>query len=244
MNFISNMLLICAYALIFGIKKNYGRISAAAAAGGTYAVCEAVFMLPEVFRAAALVLMAFIAFGRYKVIQHTLRLMILAIIAEGITIMAVSVIGADAKLASGRITVFAKGAPLFILYVLSYPCMLLFKHAAVRGNRIKQVYIRYNNRETHFNVLYDSGNLLKYHGRPVLIAEWEAVKSLMESAEYEEYRERASDFVLYRTIAKNGAVPVFEPEICRIDGEPVNISAAVVEQGFSGQYKGIVGSIG
>lgn len=241
-NFISNMLLLCAYTVIFRIKRRYMRIAGAAALGGIYAVCEAVFMIPVVLRAAVVVIMVFTAFGRYRLIVHTLRIMLLTVFAEGITIIAASITGAGAEMAAGRITVFAPELPLFIFYLLSYPCMLLAKRA-LKSNSIKRVYIRYNSREVSFNVLYDSGNLLKHRGKPVLIAEWQAVKELFSCKTYEEYNEKASDFVLYRTIGKNGAVPVFEPDICRIDGELKDISAAVVERGFARKYKGIIGSI-
>lgn len=243
-NFVSNILLLLAYTVIFGIKRSHMRLAGSAAAGGLYAVCEAILELPVLLRIAALLLMILAAFGRHRLMLHTFRLMLLAVFAEGITLIAASVIGANAELAAGRITVFAPELPLFILYLLSYPVMLIVKRAAANSGRIKRVYIRYNNKEVRFNVLYDSGNLLKHHGRPVLIAEWQAVEELFSCKTYEEYRDQASDFVLYRTIGKNGAVPVFEPDACRIDGEPKDVSAAVVGRTFARQYKGIVGSAG
>ena len=240
-NFISNMLLLLAYTVIFGIKRSYARLAIASSAGGIYAVCEAVWDIPAVLRAAALIAMVFIAFGRHRLMLHAFRVMLMTVFAEGITLIASSALGANAELAALRITLFAPELPLLFLYLLSYPLLLIAKKATANAGRIRNVYIRYNNRETRFRVLYDSGNLLRHRGKPVLIAEWKAVEELFPCMTYEEYKDQASDFVLYRTIGKNGAVPVFEPDVCRIDGELKEVSAAVAERSFAGQYKGIIG---
>lgn len=241
-NVLSDFMLFCAYTVLYGVKKVYLRIAAASAFGGVFAVLDTVYDLSGVIRIPVLFIMVFIVFGRHRLLMNTLRLMMIIVLIQGITIMTVSAVGADALLVSGTVNVFVRGAELFIIYIFSYPVLLLIKKFIVKNDRIKSVYIECGGKKVCFNALYDSGNLLKYHNIPVMVVQWNAVMDLMNYSSYEEYYQNAEGYVLYKTIGKNGVIPIFKPSTCKIDGDIHNIAIAVVNYGFGNKYKGIVGN--
>lgn len=242
-NFISDFLLIYAYAVICGIKKRKRMIDIAAAAGGLYAVIEAVFGFSIVLRAVLPFIMAFISFGRHKALYNAAGLVLFSICIEGVTIAALSFFGAGAEFASGKVTLFTSGITAAFVYIASYPIIIAARHFFKRGGRYRTVEIYYNGREIKFRALYDSGNLLKYRGMPVVIADWHTAAGLFSAESYAELITSAPDVVSYSTISKSGIMPVFVPDICRIDGKQCSAAAAVSEKRFSGGYGGIAGNI-
>ncbi len=241
-NFISNILLFYAYALLHGIKRRRLRIITASAAGAVYAVIEAVLYIPMLFRAAVLAVMTVTAFGRARAVLNTLGIMFTAVCAEGITAAVLAFSGADARLASGAVTVFAPEAAAALAYFAAYPAMLLYKRIFRRGGRYKSVVLFLNGIRVSFRVMYDSGNLLKYKGLPVIIANWKEIRALFGCGTYAELIDCLPDMISYGTIGKSGVMPVFIPDKCTIDGMECAAAAAVTERGFKG-CGGIAGDI-
>ncbi len=241
-NFASNILLFYAYALLHGIKRKRIRIISAAAAGAVYAVLEAVLLIPMFLRAAVLAMMTVAAFGRTKAALNTLGIMFTAVCAEGVTAAALAFTGADARLASGCVTVFAPETAAAAVYFAAYPAMLLYKRLFRRGGRYKSVAFYMDGMRVSFKALYDSGNLLKYKGMPVIVANWEEVRELFGCTEYSELFECLPDMLSYGTIGKGGVMPVFVPDKCTVDGTECAAAAAVTERSFKG-CGGIAGDI-
>lgn len=241
-NALSDFLLLCTYTFLYGVKRSYIRIIASSVSCGLYSVFEAVYDIHYVFRIPVLFLMVLIAWGRIRFITNTLKLMTIIVCIQGITVFVLSAVSIDASLVSGTLNVFANGTELFVIYIISYPVMLLVKHIVIKKNRIRHIYVEFNGRNALFDALYDSGNLLRYHNKPVIVAQWSAVCNVMEYDSYDEYYKNAQDYVLYKTIGRNGVIPVFEPNICRIDGEIHEVEIAIVNYGFGKRYNAIVGN--
>jgi hypothetical protein len=88
--------------------------------------------------------------------------------------------------------------------------------------------------------LADSGNLLKYHGLPVIFTDWQTVSRLIEKESYSGLMNSAEDFVMYGTVGGGGVLPIILPDICRADGKETTAAVAVREREFSGKYHGII----
>ena len=106
----------------------------------------------------------------------------------------------------------------------------------------RNVRIRYNGKEVSFSAMYDSGNLLKYHGKPVIIISWSKAAELFEADLYEELMSASEEFVMYGTIGSGGIIPIFKPECCFVGENKKDIYAAITENDLGG-YSAIVGDI-
>lgn len=242
-NLLSNALMLYSYSFFYGIKPHHSRLAAAAALGGLYATAEVILDLPHIIRVGVMILLVVTAFGKAGFIRHTSRIMLMCFAIEGITIAIVAMIGAGAELAYGSIVLFASEPVCAAIFITSYPVYCL----TIKLIRVRQQYIRldirYNNREAHLNVLRDSGNLLRYHDRPVIMVAWDAAEALFEHSSYSELKENTETFAIYRTINGAGTVPIIEDAKCITDGIASNAALAVVERKFKGKYNGIAGDI-
>ncbi len=238
-NTVSNILLLYAYCILYRIKINKLRLVTAAAAGGVYAVFDAVLALPWVLRIIMLLVMVCIAFGMRGRAAHTLRLMFISVCVEAVTLAGIVLVGGSAVI-SGVITVFAHGTPAAVIYLLAYPVLIGIKHIMRLRQKYRRVSIIHTGREIEFIALYDSGNLLKYKGRPVITVDWKTAQSLFPYAEFDELELNSTAFVMYNTLSGGGLMPVFEDVKCYINGISVNSVMAVTSRSFTGKYKGII----
>lgn len=242
-NAFSNEMLMYSYCMIRGIKPRHGRIALSSAICGVYAAVETVFTLPHILRAGVLAALAYTIFGKEAILKHIAELMFICFAVEGITITAISAAGGYAELAKGGITLFASEPVTAGIYVLSYPAFVIIQTIRGRKKKYQRLAIEHRNRKIELNVLHDSGNLLRYHNKPVVMIAWEAAAPLFDFKSFAELKEGAEAFVIYETISGAGVVPVIEPERCRLDGAEVSAAAAVVERKFKGKYCGIAGDI-
>lgn len=242
-NMVSQMLMLYSYGILSGAKIHHRRIAAAASAGGAYAAAEAIAAIPHILRIPVLALLCLIAFGRRRLVHDTAQLMLLCLAAEGLTVAAVSVIGGGAELAKGTVTLFASEPVTAIIYAASYPVLLLYKRLSDMKKKYRRITVIYKGKATEFTALYDSGNLLKYHDRAVILTDSATGLAIAEGSSYDELMACAEAFITYGTIGKSGVLPVLEPECCRIDGRETAAALAVADRSFKGKYNGIVGEI-
>ena len=240
-NTLSDALLLYSYTYIAGAKPRHGRMLGAAAAGGLYSAFEAALALPQLLRAGVLFGLAYLAFGRAAVIKHTVKLMLMCFIIESITLTAVSAIGAGAALARGGIVIFASEPVSAALFIGAYPAYILIMKLFAKRRKYLRLRLTYRGRIAELDALSDSGNLLKYHNKPVIMAAWDSVGHLFDSTCYEELKNKSDSFVMYHTVSGAGILPVIEPEKCEADGAEVNAAVAVVSRKFKGRYSAIAG---
>lgn len=242
-NFVSNALLFYAYAMLRGVKKRHIRILSSAAAAALYAVTEAVFGISVYLRPVVLAAAVALAFGYAGVISNTLGIMFVSVCAEGMTVAVLSFLGTDAVFAAGSISVFAPELLSAAVYFAAYPILLLCRYFIGKQRRCRKIMIRYNDKEISFKAMYDSGNLLKYKGMPVLIIDAETAGPLFDCGKYSEIFSAAPDILRFGTVGKSGIMPVFVPDKCVIDGVECPAAAAVSERGFGNGFGGIAGDI-
>ena len=242
-NSLSNALLLYSYCFFYGIKPRHRRIAAASALCGAYAAAEAVLDLPRAFRVVIFILVVLAALGRSGLLKHASRLMLMCFAVEGITLAAVSTLGAGAELAQGSVILFASEPVCAVIFVSAYPAFCLGMRLAKKRRRYLYLDISRRGRSAHVKVLRDSGNLLRYHDRPVIMIAWDAVKSLFEHGSYSELSENADAYAVYRTLNGAGTVPIIEDASCKADGIESNAAIGVVERRFKGKYNGVAGDI-
>ena len=242
-NSLSNALLLYSYSFFYGITPRHSRLIGAAALGGLFASAEAILDLPHILRVGVLILLTVIAFGRGGLARRVSQLMLMCFAAEGITIAAVSMMGAYAELAPDGIVLFASEPVCAAIFIAAYPTYYLVLKLIKAQNRYIRLSIRYRGREVRLTVLRDSGNLLRYHDRPVIMVAWEAVAALFDHNSYKELRSSTEAFAIYRTISGAGTVPIIDGAECITDGIISNAALAVVERKFKGKYCGVAGDI-
>lgn len=231
-NFASNILLLIAYRQLRGMGKKRLRIAAAAALGALYAVFETVFAFTAAFRIPLLVIMTCVAFGARGLIENTLGVMFVSVCAEGLAIAVTAFSGARAALAAGQITLFASEPAMAAVYISAYPLLMIFYRIIGKKRRKRRVVLEYGGKKTSFLALYDSGNLLRYNGLPVIVIGSETARELIDFTSYDELTAAAPELLRYNTVGGGGVMPVFVPERCTIDGAEVRAAAAVAERGF------------
>lgn len=242
-NTLSNALLLYAYAYSSGRMQRHRRMVSAAAAGGFYAALEASLGIPPVLRAAVLPGVVYIAFGRTAIIKHTVRLMLICFVIEGITLTILSAAGAGAALTRGTVIIFASEPVCAAIFICAYPAYIIIMRLRARGRRHIRMRLTYRGRCAEFYALYDSGNLLKYRSKPVIMAAWDAVRDILDCPDYERFCDSAEDFVIYHTISGAGVLPIIEPDICEADGAEINAAVAVVRRKFKGKYSALAGEL-
>lgn len=242
-NMLANELLMYSYCVICKIKPQHGKMAAAAGGCAVYAVAEAVLRLPGFFRLALLPCMVYAGFGKQGIVRHTSRLMLMCFALEGVVMTALAAGGASAELAGGCVTVFTSEPFGAAVYIFAYPVLWTLSRLYNRERQCRHLYIEYDNKTTEFDVLYDSGNLLRYRNKPVIMAAWEAAAPLFEFDRYAELNDNADSFVIYETISGAGVVPVINPQRCVLEGSDIDAAVAVVEKRFKGKYCGVVGNI-
>ncbi len=241
-NTFASAVLLYIYRFTGGVGAGARRILGAAAVSGAYAVAEAVLRLPHIMRIPALALTAFAAFGGRTVIKNTVALMLICVCIEGITAAVMASFGANARLAGGTVTIFASEPVTAVVYLLAYPALAAARRIAARG-RTRFVTVRYRSRRADFKALYDSGNLLRHRGRPVLFLDMKTAEKLTGCADYAAIAAEAEEAVAYNTVNGGGAAPVLCGAKIYVDGVPAEAAAAVMNKSMSGGWGGIIGEV-
>lgn len=240
-NTVSDILLFSAYRYITHSKTSMVRITAVSVFGGMYSVLESVFRISCYVRPAVLTAMCALIWGHKNAVKNTINIYSAVLCVEGITMLFVSCMGADAYLAAGTVTVFIPKLKLFAAAAASYILYAAVKIYLKKAERIKRTELVINKRKTALDVLYDSGNLLRYKNKPVMIVCFGAVKDLLNEQDYNSFFNRSEAFVHYSTIRGDGIAPVLEPESLSIDGRRSEAAVAVVREELGEGYQGIIG---
>lgn len=242
-NALSDLLLLCTCCVLNSGGIRWRRVIAASVLGGGYAVAEAVFYLPHVLRTAVLFCMMLMVSGRKRVVTDFLKCVFMLVFVEGAVTAGMSILGADAVLVKGTVNIFAPAAAVTVVYLLAYPALLLIRYVSRRKKRFYEMVIEHNGRRADFRILRDSGNLLRFHNKPVAVVSWDGVAELFGNDDFEAYRQKAENFVMYGTIGGGGAAPVFEPDRCTLDGIPREVEIAVTDRKFGTGWCGVAGEI-
>lgn len=240
-NTLSDALLLYSYSYLNGAKPRHKRLLSASAAGGLYAAFEAALALPQLLRAGVLFGLVYIVYGNGAIIKHTTRLMLMCFVIESITLTMIAAMGAGAVLARCGIVIFASEPISAALFISAYPLYILIMKLRAGKRKYMRLRLTYRGRTAKLDALCDSGNLLKYRGKPVIMAAWDSVSHLFDSTGYDELKEKSESFVIYHTISGAGLLPVIEPEHCEADGAEVSAAVAVVSRKFKGKYSALAG---
>lgn len=241
-NTFASAVLLYIYRFCGGVSAGRRRILGAAALSGLYAVCEAVLRLPHFMRVPAMALMVLAAFGRRLAVKNTVALMLVCACVSGITAAVMASFGVSARLAGGTVTVFASEPVTAAVYLLAYPVLIAARRIAARG-RTRIVSVRYRGRRADFAALYDSGNLLRYRGRPVLFLDMKTASELTGLPDYESIAAAAEEAVAYSTVNGGGAAPVLGGAQIYVDGAARDAAAAVMNRTMRGSWGGIIGEV-
>ena len=241
-NFISTTALFSGYSAVFGGVIKPLRLILSGAVSGAYAVCEAVFLLPHIMRIAVLFLLTAIAFGRKEVLLNTARFALVAACIEVLFMLIMGIMGQNAFITDGSVTVFCGGLVGIMVYFLSYPLLILIKLYAKKRAGEKHAEFVINGQKITLRLLYDSGNLLVYKGVSVAVISWDSIKDLFSDMDFDEFLITSEDRMIYNTVGSGGIIPVITPDNPQIDGSAVNIKIAVSQRSFNG-YDGVVGEL-
>ena len=151
-----------------------------------------------------------------------------------------TVMGNDAYIANGSVTVFSGDIFGLIIYGLSLPLIVLFKNMVKMRMKIRKCQITINGKKIDVSLLYDSGNLLMHKGVNVAVVSWDAIKDALGTDTYEEFVLIAEDRMIFNTVGSNGILPVTEPEKFLLDGREVSVKLALINKKFN-TYDGIIG---
>lgn len=242
-NAIFNFLLFSAYKYIAGLKTNTIRLVSVSAAGGVYAVFESVYSISGYIRPFALAVMCLMIWGRSDMVKNTVNTIFIVICVEGLTILIMSCTGADASMTSGTVMVFMSKIKTAAAVAAAYFIYVAVKIYLKRSNAYKRVELVINGYRLNVRVLSDSGNLLKYKNKTVMILRYDAISEIAPTEDYNSFFNHSEEYISYRTIDGGGIIPVFEPEQCCIDGSRYDIAVGVVRNGFGRRYQGIIGSL-
>ncbi len=239
-NFVSTLTLILAYGVMFACKRHILRAVIAAAVSGIYAVAEVILSLPYILRIAVLTFVSIISFGRYSILYNTSRLVFVGVCIQIVFILLMTVMGNDAYIANGSITVFSGNISGFIIYSLAFPLMLIIRRIIKVRSELRACRFVINGKDISLMLLYDSGNLLTHNGVSVAVVAWSSMKEILGIDSYSDFTEKADDKMTFNTVGNGGVLPVIVPDTAIADGREINIKIAVADRGFKG-CDGIIG---
>lgn len=227
--------------------------SALGAAGTVLIFC---FGAQHVFLKAALafvmILCAYGYEGRRTLKIFAAFLLIMAAIS-GIVTMLISVIplGSDSVIRNGIVYFDISGVLLFVFLLIAYPLICLLSKG-IRERKNRTVYltkIERSGKTVTVNALFDSGNKLKepITGRPVVVAEWEAVRELFEeSVEFEQILDKAEEYKLwlipYHALGNgSGRIFAFMADRIQIEKQVTErVFIGITDETFSKEYKALL----
>ncbi len=146
-------------------------------------------------------------------------------------------IGSDSAIRNGIVYFDISGKLLFMILLVVYPTIcLLSKGLRARKNRkVYPTVIERAGKSVSVEALFDSGNKLKepMTGRPVVVAEWEAVKDLFETpAEFSQLPEKIEEYRLW--LIPYSALGKTDGRIFAFLADRISIEKQVTERVFIG----------
>lgn len=247
-------LIILGKSMKLSIRKLRVVMGSAVGAAGTV-VIFALEINSALLKAALAFVMIICAYGwaGRKMISRFAVFLLITASTSGIAAALISLIptGTDSVIKNG-IIYFDISGRLFLLILLAvYPILcILSKGIKSRVNRrTYMAEIKRDGRSVAVNALFDSGNTLKepITGRPVVIAEWNAVKGLFENpVEFELLSDKMEDYKLwivpYHALGKKqGRIFAFMADRIQIEEKVTErIFIGVTDQKLSEEYKALL----
>lgn len=260
-NFMFCCLALALLAKCLTVRICVPRLLAAAAVGAAGAVI--VFCIDAPAFAAALLklalsaVMIICAFGFHKrrTAVYFLIFTLFMAILSGAVIFIISAFSGNVNsvIKNGIVYFDMSGRAFFFSLIAAYPAsfflLSLLKEKRKRG--FYEITVTKNGKSVSFTALYDSGNLLKepLTGKPVIVAEWEAVKELFPYADFEEIAKAPYEHgfwtVPYRAMGGNGTLAAFSADGARVRDKElgrvfIGISGAPLSP--TEEYRALIGA--
>ena len=270
LNSVVDYLLLSASGSLLGVPIQRGRLAAAGALGGIYAVLSLIpqlgFLQTVCFRLLTAALLCLCAFGQVRgILRQTVVLFLLAAAFSGITLLLTECFSAPGALIGGTVyyplsvgvlVLTAGGATGLIVWGLGR----LMQH----GGNIAQVDLRLDGRKKRLTALYDTGNTLRdpMSGQRVMVADWTLLRELFPELglKPEEVRrpgtlmERMARevpqlhprLIPYKTAStEQGMLLALRPEWMQVDGkeEKMLVAFSPVTVSDGGGYQALLGGV-
>ncbi len=260
-NCVFNCLILALTAKCLTIRMRLWRMTAASVIGGAGAAAlfcaDAPAAVIALMRAALALIMIICAFGLHKrrTFVYFLIFILLAAILSGAVIFIISAVSGNVNsvIKNGIVYFDISGWVFLFVLLAAYPisyCMF----GVLREKRARRIYemsVTYMGRTVKTAALYDSGNLLKepMTGKPVIVAEWNAVESLFPNVTLPELKKNAYERGLWRipyhtADGADGMMTAFLTDNAVVSGKELGrIFIGISESRLSGsdEYRALVG---
>lgn len=241
LNFISSAALLFAYGRIFTVRLSILKTIIGATASGVYAIFEIILGLPPILRIGVLLLICVLLFGKSSAFYNLIRLMLFIICLEAAFVIIMFITNKQALFGNGTVTVFANDITGGIIYAAAYPLVFLVNRIVKHASKAKKAVFAINGVKVTVNLLYDSGNLLRYNCCMTAIISFSAVSKLFCGISYQELFQEY-EAVSFNTLDGSGYMPIIKPDFFTISGCEAEVYIAITERSF-GKYDGIIGEI-
>ncbi len=252
-NFIFNYPALLVLGKAMKLRVRQWRIcagGAVGAAGSTLIFCAAHSTLWKLPLAFLMILCAYGRRGKQTFSVFAAFLVIMAAVS-GLTAALASAVSAGGAISNGIVYFDISGRLLFAILLAAYPavCLLSKGLRARKNRRIYPAVIERAGRSVCVGALFDSGNKLKepITGRPVVVAEWDAVKNLFESPpEFSHLPEKMEEYRLwlipYNALGKTGGrIFAFPADRIKIENQITErVFIGVTNQTFSREYQALL----
>ena len=242
-NFTALFLLLYVYSSFRKIPLKLLRVFTASVLCGAYAVFEAVYSLPRFLRTAVLFCFSGVVFGKKGIVKNTSGLAVCSLAVEAAVILVFAIFDKSVVIQKGIAVVFAHDKIVFLVWLLAYPALTVANKIVMYIKHRKNVSIWYNGKRVDFLAMYDSGNLLIYSGKSVVITAWDTVSDLFDCDSYSRFMSEAENKTGFKAVSGTGQMPLFKPEKCLINSVEKDIYVGVIENNLFGSYTAIVGDV-
>lgn len=245
--FFINLIFNCITLIILGkaakLRVKARRIIAAGAAGaaGTVVIfcLEAHYALLKALLAALMILCAYGLMDIKRISSVFAAFWLINAAVSGISAVLISLVstGTDSVIKNGILYFDISGTLLFSILLVSYPLICLLSRG-LRSRKNRAVYravIEKAGRSVYVDALFDSGNRLKepITGRPVVVAEWTAVRDLFEApVDFSELENKIEEYRLW--IIPYNALGKTDGRIFAFPADRIQIEKRVTEHVFIG----------
>lgn len=251
-NFISSFVMIWAVIKCMNLRAKKWRVILSSVVSAVISVL--IFCMGE--RRAALILRLILPFisvvtavGYDK--KHIAAFYLASALSMGISVILFSFMGTGAAMRFGIIYVNLPVKMLFFALIFSYAAVECFARLLKRRQNmdIHNVRICLGKNKVTISAIFDSGNSLKepLTKKPVIVAQWEGVKSLFDGCSYEEVIENTDKYGLwtipYKTAGGEGVMYAFLSKNTLLDKKPASdmfIGITPVRLSEKGEYAGLL----
>lgn len=241
-NLISSLLLLFSVGIIFNIKGEWYRLLLASVLCGLYAVGEQIFLLWQPFRVGVVFLMTATAWGWRGAFYNTLRAVFVSTVVVVTVAGVCAIIGINSYIAISGITVVANSGVVAVICIFAYPVTVGLSKLKKKYDRLISGEFTIDGRALKFRLLYDSGNLLRHKGMPVVVMDWKAFGEILNVNSYDEAVLKAQERLIYNTVSASGIMPLIKPEKAVIRGIGCETYIGLTKRHFTG-YQGVIGDI-